>query len=262
MRARALVAVGVGVPVAAVALLGTQVYLTTRTERPDLEPTYELETTVGAGGDALRVTVLGDSTAAGVGSPTVEGALPVQVAERVAAMLERPVHVIGHGVSGARTDDTRVEQVPLLEGTRPDVVVIAVGSNDVTHLTPPWVLRRQTRELLAAARAASSGAPVVLAGIPLFQGAPALPEPLRSLVEAYAGPMRDAQREAAGQTGGARLVDIAREASPRFRGVPEAMSPDGYHPGPVGYGFWADAIAPQVVAALRDAQATPTSSQR
>lgn len=261
MRARTLVAVGLGVPVAAAALLGTQIYLTTRAERPDLDPAYEVEATVGAGDDPLRLTVLGDSTAAGVGSPTREGALPVLIAERVAAMLQRPVHVIGHGASGARTADTRAEQVPLLEAGDPDAVVIAVGSNDVTHITPPWVLRRQTRELLAAARAAA-GAPVVLAGIPLFEGASALPQPLRSVVVAYSGPLRDAQREAARAVEGARLVEIAREASPRFRGVPEAMSPDGYHPSPVGYGFWADAIAPEVVAAVREGQATPTSSQR
>lgn len=270
MTPRRIVTVTVGVPVAAVALLATQAYLTARSERPDVDPTYEVATTVGAGGEPLRLTVLGDSTAAGVGAPTLEGALPVLVAERVAATLGRRVHVIGHGVSGARTDDTRVEQVPLLEGTDPDVVVITVGSNDVTHLTPPWVLRRQTSELLAAARAASApagtgpsaGVPVVLAGIPLFEGATALPQPLRSVVVAYAGPLRNAQREAALAADGVRLVEIARDASPRFRDVPDAMSADGYHPAPTGYGFWADAIAPEVVAALGEAQATPTSSQR
>jgi lysophospholipase L1-like esterase len=34
--------------------------------------------------------------------------------------------------------------------------------------------------------------------------------------------------------------------------VPEATSSDGFHPSPIGYGFWADAIAPAIVAGLSD----------
>jgi lysophospholipase L1-like esterase len=48
------------------------------------------------------------------------------------------------------------------------------------------------------------------------------------------------------------FVDLAEQASPRFLGVPEATSPDGFHPSPVGYGFWADALAPAVVEALAE----------
>lgn len=248
-RRRVVVGTAVGLPLAAAALLGAQAYIAATAERPE-DPTYEVEATVGGHGDALQMAVLGDSTAAGVGAAAVEGALPVLIAERVSGLLDRPVHVVGHGESGARTDDVRREQVPLLAGADVDVVVIAVGANDVTHLNLPWTLRRQTAELLRAAGTSAGGAPVVLAGIPRFDGVARLPQPLRALVVAYAGPMRDAQREAAVAAEGVRLVEIARDASPRFRGVPEAMSADDYHPSPVGYGFWADAIAPEVAAAV------------
>ncbi|HVM14266.1 MAG TPA: SGNH/GDSL hydrolase family protein [Egibacteraceae bacterium] len=259
MNARRVVVVtAVGVPLAAVALLGAQAYYASTVDRPDLEPAYEVSTRVDPPGEAdpgdavpLRLVVLGDSLAAGVGSPTVDGSLPALIAERVAPALGRPVSVIGHGVSGARTDDTRSEQVPLLAGAPADVVVIVVGSNDVTHVTPPWVLRRQTAELLTEVQGAAAGTPVVLAGIPLFTGTPRLPVPLRWVVGAYARPLRDAQREVTVRAEGVRYADIARDASPRFRGVPDAMSADGYHPSPVGYGFWADAIAAEVIPAAR-----------
>jgi lysophospholipase L1-like esterase len=88
---------------------------------------------------------------------------------------------------------------------------------------------------------------VVLGGIPLFGGATALAQPLRWVVDRNASVMRDVQRRAATGTPGVTFVDIASLASPRFRGVPGAMSPDGFHPGPPGYGFWADALAPAVV---------------
>lgn len=257
MRARTILVGAASLPLAAAAVLGVQIVVAANAERPDLDLHEEIDTTVGAGGPPLRLAVLGDSTAAGVGAGTVEGALPVLVAERVAPALDRAVQVVGHGVSGARTEQVRTEQVPLLapgEGT-PDVVLIASGSNDVTHLTPPWRLRRQTTALLTAASGAAGGAPVVLAGIPQFRGAGAIPVPLRWVVIAYARPLRDAQRAAvadAREAGvDAHYVEIAREASPRFAGVPDAMSADDYHPSAVGYGFWADAIAPVVVDTVR-----------
>lgn len=245
--------VAVGLPLVALAVLGAQVYYASKVDRPDLEPTYEVDTSVEIAGAIrpLRLVMLGDSTAAGVGSPTVEGSLPVLVAERVATELERSVTVLGHGVSGARTDDVRATQVPLLADATADVIVVVVGSNDVTHLTPPWTLRRQTAELLAATREAAPGTPIVLAGIPLFGGADRLPLPLRWVVMAYARPLRTAQQQVALDTDGVRYVNIARDASPLFREVPDAMSADGYHPSPVGYGLWADAIAPVVTEAVR-----------
>jgi lysophospholipase L1-like esterase len=266
---RTVLAAGVGVPLAAVAFLAGQAYWASTQDLPDLEPTYEVDALVDPGGTvtpagdlderrpdaaasaALRLVVLGDSTAAGTGVADLADALPVQIAARVAAALERPVAVTGFGVSGARTEGVIRDQVPLLDGTDPEVVVIVIGSNDVTGLTTPWALRRQTRELLEAAHAAAD-APVVLAGIPLFRGAGAIPQPLRRVTVAYANRMRPVQREAAGSVEGVRYVPIADEASPRFAGRPEAMSADAYHPSPVGYGFWADAIAPRVVAAAAD----------
>lgn len=198
----------------------------------------------------LRLVMLGDSTVAGVGAPDAAGALPVLVAERVALALERPVHVTGYGRSGARTRDVGVHQVPLLTPAA-DVVVIVIGSNDVTHVTPFWVMEERTEAMLRAAHE-QADAPVVLGGIPQFATTPALAQPLRALVGAYANPLRAAQTRAAADTAGASFVDIAAQASPRFLGKPESMSRDGFHPSPIGYGFWADALAPAVVDAVRE----------
>ena len=197
----------------------------------------------GGEGVPLRVAMLGDSTVAGVGAPTVEGTLPAQTAERVAAALGRPVVVDGFGVSGARTSEILGAQGEDLEDY--DVVVVVTGSNDVTHLTPPWVLRRHTATLLDGLPK-----PVVLGGIPLFGGATALPRPLRDLVRAYATVLRDVQLDVTAGREDVTFVNIAVEASPRFRGVPGAMSVDGFHPAPTGYGFWADALAAGILRAV------------
>jgi len=245
---RAFAIAAVATTAVALLLLGEIVVARGRTYLVDVD--FTVDRTVGpdagpAGPVELRV--LGDSTAAGVGAAGVDDALPVQVAERVARDLGRSVHVVGHGVSGARTADVRHTQLTLLDADV-DAVVIVVGSNDVLHLTPTPRLQDQTRDLLEAA--AATGTPVVLGGVPRFAGVTALARPLRDVTDGFAGLQREAQRRAAAQVDGAVFVDIAALASPRFAGRPEAFSSDEFHPSAVGYGFWADALAPAVVAAV------------
>ena len=197
----------------------------------------------------LRLAILGDSTVAGVGSPTARNSLPVLIAQRVASGTGRAVRVAGHGVSGARTADIAARQLSALVD-RVDAIVIVVGANDATHATP-WPRFRADVELLLLA-AADRAAVTVLAGTPRFHANPIIPEPLRTFVDRYAGLLRRQQRSAVEGVPGTRFVDLAADASPRFIGVPEATSVDGFHPSPIGYGFWADALAPAVISGLAD----------
>lgn len=239
-----------GALVLAVLVLAVEAYLAVTAEYLPTAPALVIEERVapagGGTGAPVRLAVLGDSTAAGVGSPGVATSLPVLVAERVAAQLGRPVEVVGRGVSGARTSDVTLRQAPRLERGAFDVVLVVIGSNDATHATPWWELDEQTTAMARAVRSAA-GAPVILGGVPEFTTVPALAQPLRWVVGRYAAVVRAAQRRVDGVT----FVDIAAEASPRFLGVPESMSSDGFHPSPVGYGFWADALAPAVTHAAR-----------
>ncbi|MPZ86524.1 MAG: hypothetical protein GEU81_00360 [Nitriliruptorales bacterium] len=248
--------------VLAAAVLIVQAWWAARGVSLPTGPGYTVDLTVAPYGQRIEETpgavielvMLGDSTVAGVGSPTAAESLPALVAQRVADRLGRAVHVVGYGVSGACTDVVRAEQVPLMLDTGVDVVVIVVGSNDVSHLTPVWNMRSRTQDLLEAARS-QSGAPVVLGGIPQFRTVPRLQQPLRFVTGVYANALREPQRAAAASDLPVRYVDIAAEASPRFVGRPESMSADGYHPSPMGYGFWADALAPAVAAAASDSTA-------
>jgi len=240
----------VGLPLTLLAILAVEAYFAAANEYLPTDPGYVVEATVSAstGGTdpTLNLVILGDSTVAGVGSPTSAESLAVLIAERVADQLDRSVHVLGLGMSGARTATVREKQAPLLREHNPDIVLIVVGSNDVTHLTSPWLLDNQTKALVEAVHKVAD-APVVVGGIPQFRTVPALAQPLRWVVGRYASVLREVQRQAVAKTG-ATYVDIAAEASPRFLGKPESMSSDGYHPSPLGYSFWADALAPAITA--------------
>ena len=252
-RRRRIIGAAVGLPLAFVGLLAVEAMVAARREYAPDDPGYLVEATVtpasGTTSDVapVEMVMLGDSTVAGLGAPTAEESLAVLTAQRVADELGRPVAVRGLGVSGARTADVLRDQIPDVENA--DVVVVVIGSNDVTHATAPWRFDDQTRAMLSEATS-RTGAPVVLGGIPLFGSATALAQPLRGVVDLNARLLRRIQATVAGEVADVTFVNIARLASPRFRGVPEAMSEDGFHPGPVGYGFWADAIAPAVAATV------------
>lgn len=240
----------VGVVAVAVVVLVVGEILVARNRSYLVDVPFAVDRTIGPSTDdrePLELRVLGDSTAAGVGTDAADDALPSLLAERVARRTGGPVHVVGHGVSGARTADLTTDQLQKVDSA--DVIVIVVGSNDVIHVTTPRRLRRQTAALLE--EAAATGVPVVLGGIPRFYGVGALAQPLRSIADGYAAVLRDVQRDVAASISDVTFVDIAALASPRFRGVPESMSSDEFHPSTVGYGFWADALAPAVVAAVR-----------
>ena len=245
------VSFAIGAAVGGVAgLIGTELAILAQREFLPLDPGYTVDELVpspdGAVREPIRLAVLGDSTVAGVGSPTAAESLPALIARRVAAATRRPVRVTGHGVSGARTA-TIAQQLARIDGTV-DAIVVIVGANDATHATPWPRFRRELDSLLAEAAAR---APVtVLAGTPRFHRNPVIPEPLRTFVDRYSSLLRGQQRAAARATHGVRFVDLAAEASPRFLGVPEATSVDGFHPSPIGYGFWADALAPSVIDGL------------
>lgn len=246
---RAFTVVGATGALIVVLLAGEIIVARGRTYLVDVD--FRVDRTVGPEtGDAapFELRVLGDSTAAGVGTDTAAESLPVLLAERVSQRLGRTVHVVGLGVSGARTADIGQQQLPDV-GDDVDALVILVGSNDVIHVTPPSRLQAQTLTLVEDVTA--DGMPVVLGGIPRFAGVTAFAQPLRAVSDGYAAIQRERQREAVSQVPGATFVDIAALASPRFVGRPEAFSSDEFHPSTIGYAFWADALAPAVVAAAR-----------
>lgn len=205
----------------------------------------------------LEVVVLGDSTVAGVGSPTAEGSLPVQMAGRLADLAGREVHVVGLGVASARTEDVLEVQVPRLPRRPVDVVVVVAGPNDVVFRTSPARVRRATSELLQRVRE-RTGAPVVLVGNPRFGPISNVSPPVRALANSIGAAVGRAQRRGVLDAGdGVAFVDLAAEALQRFCGLDGALASDGFHPSPVGYAIWAEVIAPHVALALNLPAAPP-----
>ncbi len=195
----------------------------------------------------LRVTWIGDSTAAGVGSSGADGSVSRQVGQRLADELDRPIDVQVVAVSGARVADVVASQVDLVD-PEADVVIISVGANDTTHVTSTGTFATDYATMLAAL---PDDATVVALGVPDLGSVTRLAQPLRSIA-AWRGGSYDAIVRDASAAAGAIYVDIAGGTGPSFRADPDGLlAADHYHPSDDGYAVWTDVIVPSVVGPIR-----------
>ncbi|MCT7352344.1 SGNH/GDSL hydrolase family protein [Streptomyces sp. 15-116A] len=216
---------------------------------PNADGLYGAAYTV-PGEPALRLTMLGDSTAAGQGVRRAGQTPGALLASGVAAIAERPVGLSTVAVPGARSDDLdRQVTRALADPARvPDVCVIMIGANDVTHRMPPT---RSVRHLSSAVRRLrTAGAEVVVGTCPDLGTIEPVWQPLRWLARRASRQLAAAQTIGAVQQGG-RTVSLGDLLGPEFAANPrELFGPDSYHPSAEGYATAAMAVLPTVCAAL------------
>ena len=235
--------------VAVAVLLAAEVVAAMRRDYLPTEPALEIAGEFGpATGAKLELIVLGDSTAAGVGALTPANAYPTLLARRL-AQGGRRVSLTGLGVSGARVKDVLDEQAPAAGALSPDLIFVGIGANDTTHLTP---LREVSADMGGALDLLlNSGATVVVAGAPDMRAA-AFWEPLRSITGWRGRRVADVI-EAEARSRGVAVVPLAERTGSFFGADPDAhYSADLFHPSPLGYERWADAIFPVLERALAD----------
>jgi lysophospholipase L1-like esterase len=217
-----------------------------RYAQPDLR--LAMRASVGGTGAApLRLVLLGDSTALGVGvervTDTVGGQLATLLADGPGG---RRVELSSVAVSGSRSVDLGTQVARALVGTRPDVAVILVGGNDAIHFGRP----AEAADHLATAvrRLRGVGVAVVVGTVPDLSAARAFPPPLRHLLGWQGRRLADAQAVAVKSAGGVP-VDLAGQTGAVFRADAGTYCHDGYHPSADGYRVWAHALLPAVTEA-------------
>jgi len=209
-----------------------------------------LRASVGrAGSPPLRLVLLGDSSALGVGVDQVADTIGGQLAQLLAAGragATRQVLLSSVGVAGSRSTDLATQVARALLGDRPDVAVILVGANDATGLRRPG----EAAAYLAAAvrRLRSADVEVVVGTCPDLGAVRAIAPPLRQIVGWLGRRVAGAQARAVREAGGA-VVDLAAETGQVFRADAGTLCYDGFHPSADGYRVWAHALLPAVTAA-------------
>lgn len=199
-------------------------------------------------GVPLELVVLGDSIAAGLGAERRKDTLGARLAKGLARRLRRPVRLRTAAIVGAESS-LLAEQIDALPAEyRPDLAVIIVGGNDVTHRVPVATSIAHLEEAIHRLRA--RGAAVVVGTCPDLGALRPVPQPLRTLGSRLSRQLADAQAAAA-QRVGARPVSLRAAVGPFFATQPDEMfSLDRFHPSALGYKRTAGAIVPSVLGAL------------
>lgn len=211
---------------------------------PDADGVY------GTGvGPPIEFVVLGDSTACGLGMTEAEQTPAALVASGVSAVAERPVRLTNAAVSGAISRDLGGQGDRLLAAVpRPDLALIVIGANDVTHRVKPAVSVRHLDRAVRRLRAA--GAEVVVGTCPDLGTIEPIGQPLRWLARRWSRQLAAAQTIAVVEAG-ARTVALADLLGRAFAGNPREMfGPDRFHPSERGYADAAAAILPSACAVL------------
>ncbi|GAA4812987.1 hypothetical protein GCM10025786_17370 [Nocardioides caeni] len=207
------------------------------------------------GGAPLRLLVLGDSIAAGLGVERRKDTLGGRLARGLAGRVHRPVALHTAAVVGSESSALAGQLDALPDGYRADVAVIVVGGNDVTHRVPVATSAGHLEEAIARLRA--QGTAVVVGTCPDLGALRPVPQPLRSLGSRMSRQLAAAQVEVAVR-GGAHAVSLAHVVGPFFITNPEEMfSLDRFHPSALGYKRTAEALLPSILLALGLAEEIP-----
>jgi lysophospholipase L1-like esterase len=199
-------------------------------------------------GRPLRYLALGDSTAHGIGARDPEHSAPYLLAEAL-TIHYTPVHFANIAVSGATTADVLRLQLGQVGDFAPDLVMLFIGPNDVTHLRTLNAYLADMRRLLAALDAVPA---VVVTNVAALYTCPLLSPPFRALA-ALQVKRFNAALPAVVARHRARLATINPDIVPPFAQFPDRYyAADGYHPNDAGYRLWAGYLAPRALAALHD----------
>lgn len=197
-------------------------------------------------GKPLVLTVLGDSSAVGLGVDKATQAPGVLLASALTELAERPVRLVRLAVSGA-VSERLAAQVDLALAEHPDVAVIMIGANDVTSRARPAASVRNLAE--AVRRLVGSGCQVVVGTCPDLGTIRPIRQPLRVLARRWSRQLAAAQTIAVVAEGG-RTVSLGSVLGPSFASDRTLFSSDEFHPSAAGYAAAAAVLLPSVADSL------------
>lgn len=185
-------------------------------------------------GPDLRLLILGDSAAAGVGVQTQAEALSGRV---VASLGE--FYRVTWKVQAASGNDS-AEVLAQLQDTPAevfDVVVISVGVNDVTSRTSYAQWRDNVSTMIGLLEQKFSARLILFSSLPPLHFFPVLPQPLRWWMGGMASRLNQRTERFIADHPCCQFVDV------RFPLNTGYMAEDGFHPGPAAYALWGEQLA-------------------
>lgn len=188
-------------------------------------------------GQKIRLLIVGDSAAAGVGVDHQSQALTGNL---VAVLAQ---HYQVDWLLLATSGHTTLDSLKMLSAQPQqtfDIIVTSLGVNDVTGSLPAsaWIIQQQ--DLITQLREQFNCQQILITQVPPMGKFPALPQPLRRYLGARASQFNRKLTSLINSQSDCQLIDIDGELNT------EDMAADGFHPGPIIYKHWAELVAEKI----------------
>jgi lysophospholipase L1-like esterase len=196
----------------------------------------------GTSGDGplLRLLVVGNSAAAGVGVQSQDDALLGQLVRRLANHHRVEWNLIARtGATSQSTHDQLANAAPLIA----DVVVTSLGVNDVTSGASLNEFLARQSAVLGLLKGRFEASQIIVSGLPPMRRFSALPQPLRWYLGEQAKAFDQKLCQLVAETQGCTY--LAQPAD----GDVSMMASDGFHPGAAVYARWAALAVAEIRAA-------------
>ncbi|MCX7558904.1 SGNH/GDSL hydrolase family protein [Sulfitobacter sp. F26204] len=189
-------------------------------------------------GPPLKLAIIGDSSAAGVGVAQQSRALSGQLVQILGAYFSVEWQLDAQSGSTTPSTISRLTQ----STSRPlDVIVIGLGVNDVTRLTRTgkWITQQKT--LIDRLRTLHNPKHIYISGLPPMGDFPLLPHPLRWILGRHARRLERHRRAWLATCPDCTLVPFDLPLRP------DMMASDGFHPAAITYTLWAKEMASRIL---------------
>jgi lysophospholipase L1-like esterase len=190
---------------------------------------------VAGPGEPLRLVVVGDSVAAGVGVDHHRETLSGELARLLAVASGRAVAWQVIAKTGATAGEVAALVLDRPEVAAADVLLLSVGVNDTKNLHGDRRWRADLGDLLDGLRRTAPEAKLIVLGLPPMEVFPSLPWPLSTILGARSRRVDAIAREVIAARPDVRRVELELPTDPTL------FARDGFHPSAVVHAHLAEA---------------------
>ena len=191
------------------------------------------EGTIEGNEQVIRLLAIGESTVAGIGAENHALAFTGQFSKHLSLRTGKTVKWSALGESGITIERAINELVPKIAKNGHDLIVVALGANDVFAAKSPESFRDNMTKLVNILHDKNPEAKIFLANVPMVRDFLALPNPLKYVLSKLAKLNHFNMIELVSKMKGVFYFrDVQR--------VDDDFFSDGIHPSVKGYDLWTE----------------------
>lgn len=190
------------------------------------------------------VAILGDSLVEGIGASTPDNDFANQLFRRI--KIQQPnATLVNTGVSGAVIDDVLNGQTPSLNGKTFRLIIVVVGTNDITHLNDKNSFQRSLDALTA--KLSTLSPQLLFLNVPKFAATPDIPDVVKRIADSRTKDFNDVYAAEGKANPNLRVFDFYTLSANVLSKDSSLISNDGFHPNDAGYQKMAEAAANSIL---------------